>query len=37
MTACRYIISGQSNFDFEYLGEFEKVLGFKPGAQGGFD
>jgi hypothetical protein len=23
MTTCRYINSGQSNFKFEYLGEFE--------------
>jgi hypothetical protein len=23
MTTCRYINSGQSNFEFEYLGEFE--------------
>ncbi len=34
---CRYINSGQSNFEFEYLGkfetEFENILGYKSGAQ----
>jgi hypothetical protein len=37
MTTCRYINGGQSNFEFEYLGEFEtefeNVLGYKSGAQ----
>jgi hypothetical protein len=37
MTTCRYINSGQSNFEFEYLGEFEtefeNILGYKSGAQ----
>jgi hypothetical protein len=37
MTTCRYINSGQSNFEFEYLGEFEtefeNSLGYKSRAQ----
>jgi hypothetical protein len=37
MTTCCYINSGQSNFEFEYLGEFEtefeNILGYKSGAQ----
>jgi hypothetical protein len=37
MTTCRYINSGQSNFEFEYLGEleadFENSLAFESGAQ----
>ncbi len=37
MTTCRYINSGQSNFEYEYLGEFEtefkKILGHESGAQ----
>jgi hypothetical protein len=39
MTTCRYINSGQSNFKFEYLGEFETKfennLGHESGAQVG--
>jgi hypothetical protein len=39
MTTCRYINSGQSNFKFEYLGEFEtkfkNILGHESGAQVG--
>jgi hypothetical protein len=35
MTTCRYINSGQSNFEFEYLGEFEtefeNILEYKLG------
>jgi hypothetical protein len=38
MTTCRYNNSGQSNFKFEYLGEFEtefeNILGHESGAQG---
>jgi hypothetical protein len=34
---CRYINSGQSNFEFEYLSEFEtefvKLIGYKSGFQ----
>jgi hypothetical protein len=37
MTTCRYINSGQSNFEYEYLGEFEtefkNILGHESGAQ----
>jgi hypothetical protein len=37
MTTCRYINSGQSNFDYEYLGKFEtefkNILGHESGAQ----
>ncbi len=37
MTTCRYINSGQSNFEYEYLGEFETEfknnLGHELGAQ----
>jgi hypothetical protein len=37
MTTCRYINSGQSNFEYEYLGEFEtelkNFLGHESGAQ----
>ncbi len=37
MTTCRYINSGQSNFKYEYLGEFEtefkNILGHDSGAQ----
>ncbi len=37
MTTCRYINSGQSNFEYEYLPEFEtefkNVLGHESGAQ----
>jgi hypothetical protein len=36
---CRYINSGYSNFDFEYIGEFEtefnKFLEYESGAQVG--
>ncbi len=32
MTTYRYINSGQSNFEFEYLGEFENILEYKLGA-----
>ncbi len=39
MTTCRYINSGQSNFKFEYLGEFEtefeNVLRHESGVQVG--
>jgi hypothetical protein len=39
MTPCRYINIGQSNFKFEYLGEFEtefeNILGHESGAQVG--
>ncbi len=39
MTTCRYINSGQSNFEFEYIGEFEtefyKFLEYESGAQVG--
>ncbi len=39
MTTCRYINSGQSNFKFEYLGNFEteleNILGHESGAQVG--
>jgi hypothetical protein len=39
MTTCRYINSSQSNFKFEYLGEFktefENILGHESGAQVG--
>jgi hypothetical protein len=39
MTTCHYIYSGQSNFKFEYLGEFEtelkNLLGHESGAQVG--
>ncbi len=37
MTTCRYINSGQSNFKYEYLGEFKtefkNILGHESGAQ----
>jgi hypothetical protein len=33
MTACRYNNSGQSNLEFEYLGEFETE--FEAGVQAG--
>ncbi len=37
MTTCRYINSGQSNFEYEYLGEFEtefkNILEHESGAQ----
>jgi hypothetical protein len=37
MTTCRYINSGQSNFEYEYLGEFKtefkNILGHESGAQ----
>ncbi len=37
MTTCRYINSGQSNFEYEYLSEFEtefkNILGHESGAQ----
>ncbi len=37
MTTCRYINSGQSNFEYEYIGEFEtefkNILGHESGAQ----
>jgi hypothetical protein len=37
MTICRYINSGQSNFKFEYLGEFESefenILEHESGGQ----
>jgi hypothetical protein len=37
MTTCHYINSGQSNFEYEYLGEFENqfknILGHESGAQ----
>jgi hypothetical protein len=37
MTTCRYINSGQSNFEYEYLGEYEtefkNILGHESGAQ----
>ncbi len=39
MTTCRYINSGQSNFEFEYIGEFETefktILEYESGAQVG--
>jgi hypothetical protein len=39
MMTCRYINSGQSNFEFEYFGEFEtelkKFLECESGAQVG--
>jgi hypothetical protein len=39
MTTWRYMNSGQSNFKFEYLGEFETefeiILGHESGAQVG--
>ncbi len=39
MTTCRYINSGQSNFEFEYIGKFEtefnKFLEYESGAQVG--
>ncbi len=39
MTACRYINSDQSNFEFEYIGEFETkfktFLEYESGAQVG--
>jgi hypothetical protein len=39
MTTCRYINSGQSNFEFEYISEFEtefnKFLEYESGAQVG--
>jgi hypothetical protein len=39
MITCRYINSGQSNFKFEYLGEFDtefkNILGHESGAQVG--
>jgi hypothetical protein len=37
MTTCRFINSGQSNFKFEYFGEFETefktILEYESGAQ----
>ncbi len=37
MTTCHYINSGQSNFEYKYLGEFENefknILGHESGAQ----
>ncbi len=39
MTTCCYINSGQSNFEFEYIGEFETefktILEYESGAQVG--
>ncbi len=39
MTTCLYINSGQSNFEFEYFGEFETefktILEYESGAQVG--
>jgi hypothetical protein len=39
MTTCRYINSGQSNFEFDYIGEFKTefktILEYESGAQVG--
>jgi hypothetical protein len=35
MTTCRYINSGQSNFEYEYLGEFETEFKNIPGHESG--
>jgi hypothetical protein len=42
VTVCRYVNSGQTNFEFRYLGEFqiefENILGCELGVQvGSFD